>query len=125
MLSSIRSYLFSRPSSSSSTNMVDVKTLVNSTIANNRIVVFSKSYCPYCAKAKTLLQSKYGGVSATILELDQRGDGAEIQSYLLEKTEQRTVPSIFIDEKHIGGSSDLSDLEDKGELATLINKPAL
>lgn len=68
--------------------MVDVKTLVNvssllsteqrarrltlwtvqSTIANNRIVVFSKSYCPYCAKAKTLLQSKYGGVSATILE---------------------------------------------------------
>ncbi|KAH7338586.1 thioredoxin-like protein [Rhizoctonia solani] len=80
------------------------------------IVIFSKSYCPYCAKAKsqiegftkTLSQSEKDQLEVDILELDQRDDGSAIQDYLETKTQQRTVPNIFIGNKHIGGSSDLA-----------------
>lgn len=47
--------------------------------------------------------------------------GEEIQAYLLDKTGQRTVPNIFIDQKHIGGSDDLTKLETSGELKKLLN----
>jgi glutaredoxin 3 len=40
---------------------------------NNKVVVFSKSYCPYCTKTKTLFKDL--GVSAKVLELDQISDG--------------------------------------------------
>ncbi|CAE6442187.1 unnamed protein product [Rhizoctonia solani] len=69
-----------------------------------RIVVFSKSYCPYCAKAKTqvnkfvdsLSESEKDQVEVEVLELDNRNDGSAIQDYLEQKTNQRTVPNIFI-----------------------------
>ncbi|THH02808.1 hypothetical protein EW145_g6704 [Phellinidium pouzarii] len=121
MLSFIRNLLFSRQSTSS-TSVTDVKAFVNNVIESNRIAVFSKSYCPYCRNAKSLLHDTYGGVPATVLELDQRDDGNDIQDYLLEKTGQRTVPSIFIDQRHIGGSNDLAKLENEGNLNDLIYK---
>ena len=43
-------------------------------------------------------------------------DGDQIQSYLTEKTGQRTVPNIFIQQKHVGGNSDLQTLKRNGEL---------
>jgi glutaredoxin 3 len=43
-------------------------------------------------------------------------DGDQIQNYLAEKTGQRTVPNIFIEQKHIGGNSDLQSLKRSGEL---------
>ena len=86
--------------------------------------VFSKSYCPYCKSTKSLLSEL--GVKPYIIELDQVGeyircssafvrqtngivvdDGAAIQDALEEMTQQRSVPNIFIDHKHIGGNSEL------------------
>ncbi|EJC98639.1 glutaredoxin-1 [Fomitiporia mediterranea MF3/22] len=96
--------------------------LVDNMIESNRIAVFSKSYCPYCRRAKQLLADKYNDVPAFVIELDERPDGGDIQDYLREKTGQGTVPNIFIDTKHIGGSSDLIDLEDKKQLEPLIHK---
>ncbi|KAG4305367.1 hypothetical protein PORY_000923 [Pneumocystis oryctolagi] len=92
----------------------DVKALVESILSNNKVVVFSKSYCPHCDKTKSLLDSL--NAKYHVLELDQRGDGKNIQQYLLELTGQATVPNIFISRQHIGGNSDLEALQNSGKL---------
>lgn len=55
-----------------------------------------------------------------MIELDQDENGAAIQDYLREKTNQGTVPNIFISQKHIGGNSDLSSLKSSGKLKSLL-----
>ncbi|CAL1694199.1 unnamed protein product [Somion occarium] len=89
------------------------KDLVENTIASNKIAIFSKSYCPYCKRAKALLTSEFPEETTEILELDERGDGSEIQDYLLQKTGQRTVPNIFINQKHIGGCDSVVGLKEQ------------
>ena len=78
------------------------------------VVMFSKSYCPFCHKAKALLKMK--GVAFKAYELDNMADGGSIQSALAAKTNQTTVPNIFIGEKHIGGSDTLAAAEKSGKL---------
>ncbi|KAL9618030.1 MAG: hypothetical protein Q9160_007219 [Pyrenula sp. 1 TL-2023] len=85
-------------------------------IDENAVVVFSKSYCPYCKASKALLSEK--GAKYYLMELDQVDDGAAIQDALEEITSQRSVPNIFINQKHIGGNSDLQSK--KGELDALL-----
>ncbi|KAI0660517.1 glutaredoxin [Cubamyces menziesii] len=96
------------------------KDLVENTIADNKIAIFSKSYCPYCRRAKALLTSKFPDVPTKILELDQMDDGSEIQDYLQEKTGQRTVPNIFINQKHVGGCDAVVALDSSGKLNALV-----
>jgi len=55
-----------------------------------------------------------------ILELDEREDGDAIQAYLLEKTGQRTVPNVFINEKHVGGNDSVQAAKSSGELQKLL-----
>jgi glutaredoxin 3 len=69
------------------------------------VVLFSKSYCPYCLRAKKALLSI--GIEPVAVELDQRSDGGEIQVALMQMTGQRTVPSAWLDGKHIGGGDDV------------------
>ncbi|GAA5983906.1 hypothetical protein JCM10908_005969 [Rhodotorula pacifica] len=86
----------------------------------NRTVVFSKSYCPYCRRAKQLLDSldeKYD-----VYELDQMDEGSDWQAYLGSKTGQSTVPSIFINGEFIGGCSDLESKHRSGDLKKLLSK---
>ncbi|EEA27536.1 Glutaredoxin [Talaromyces marneffei ATCC 18224] len=85
-------------------------------IDENKVVVFSKSYCPYCKSTKSLLTSL--GAQYYVLELDQVDDGAAIQDALEEITSQRSVPNIFINKQHIGGNSDLQAR--KNELPQLL-----
>jgi len=54
------------------------------------------------------------------LDLMEGEEGALIQAYLAEKTGQRTVPNVFIGQKHIGGSDKLAELHEAGELVTLV-----
>ena len=64
-------------------------------------MVFSKTHCPYCKKAKEeikKLEPSFG-----LMELDEVKDGADVQAALLELTGQRTVPNIFVNGKHVGG----------------------
>ncbi|KAG5644971.1 hypothetical protein DXG03_007343 [Asterophora parasitica] len=77
---------------------MSVQQLVDSAIAENKIAIFSKSYCPYCKKAKALFAEEFPDVETKVYELDERDDGAAIQQYLLEKTGQRTVPNVFVSE---------------------------
>ncbi|KAJ5084500.1 hypothetical protein NUU61_009079 [Penicillium alfredii] len=85
--------------------MAAAKTKAQTLINENGVVVFSKSYCPYCNATKQLLNEL--GAKYTALELDQVDDGSAIQSALQEISSQRTVPNVFISQKHIGGNSDL------------------
>lgn len=85
--------------------MSAVSILVEKMIADNVVVVFSKSYCPYCKKAKNLLAEL---TTYKALELDQTPEGDAIQAYLAQKTGQRTVPNIFINQAFVGISPQLT-----------------
>ncbi|KAJ3245230.1 hypothetical protein HDU78_009710 [Chytriomyces hyalinus] len=100
------------------TETMSAKQLTEAAIASNKVVVFSKTHCPYCRKAKALLDSL--GAQYEAVELDQRADGSEIQAYLAEKTGQRTVPNVFIGGKQIGGCDDVHALHAKGGLKPLL-----
>lgn len=78
-------------------------------IDDNAVMVFSKSYCPYCRATKSLLTEM--NATFDVLELDQSDDGPAIQKALEEISGQKTVPNIFIGQKHIGGNSDLQALK--------------
>ncbi|HMA51480.1 MAG TPA: glutaredoxin 3 [Magnetospirillaceae bacterium] len=80
------------------------------------IEIYTTPYCPYCVRAKALLQKK--GVDYT--ETDVSGD-ADLRDTMTERAGGRyTVPQIFIDDRHIGGCDDLYALDGRGELDPLI-----
>jgi len=95
--------------------------VAESTIADNTVAMFAKTYCGYCRRAKNLLQSEYPEAQVKIVQLDTRDDGRDIQRYLEEKTGQYTVPNIFIHQRHIGGCDELLSLHSRGKLAHLVN----
>ena len=75
---------------------------IKKTIGSTKVVVYSKSYCPYCAKTKALFDSM--DVRYTAIELDLMDDGPKVQEALLSITGQKTVPNVFIGGKHVGGN---------------------
>jgi glutaredoxin 3 len=81
------------------------------------IIIYSKALCPYCVKAKELLeQKKIDFVEIDILSDDKKKDE------MIEKSGRMSVPQIFIGEKHIGGFDDLKELEKKEELEILLEE---
>eukprot|EP00694_Reclinomonas_americana_P003758 EC790722.1.p2 GENE.EC790722.1~~EC790722.1.p2 ORF type:complete len:167 (+),score=76.27 EC790722.1:23-523(+) len=86
-------------------------------VANEKILVFSKSYCPYCKRVKDLFSKL--GYPFKVVELDQRDDGAAIQDALERRIGRRTVPQVFIGTSWIGGSDDTVDAYRKGRLTDL------
>lgn len=62
---------------------------VKHTVENNEVVIFSKTYCPYCRTAKSIFGEL--GVPIKVLELDRMEDGAMVQDILGEMTKARTV----------------------------------
>jgi glutaredoxin 3 len=93
---------------------------INNTIKQNKVTVFSKSYCPYCNQTKDLLNKL--GQEYYVEELDKQFNGSTIQKGLQELTGQRTVPNIFINGLHIGGNSDLQQLNSSGQLKSMLSK---
>lgn len=81
------------------------------------IEVYTTKVCPYCVRAKNLLKSK----GAAFEEHDVTGDDAAREALLKRANGMRTVPQIFINGQHIGGSDDLYALEQKGELDALLS----
>ena len=70
--------------------------LVTKAIQENAIMVFSKSYCPHCVRAKRVLDAELGHQKYAVLELERRSDCSAIQDYLSKLTGARTVPRVFI-----------------------------
>ncbi|KAJ3390020.1 hypothetical protein HDU92_000689 [Lobulomyces angularis] len=105
-------------SSSSKTVQVDVLKFVDNLVLNDKIVLFSKSYCGYCRSSKKLLNEL--NLKFTTIELDNRSDGQDIQTYLFSKTQQTSVPNIFIGGNHIGGNDKLHKIFESGELKKIL-----
>ncbi|CAN0027416.1 unnamed protein product [Ectocarpus sp. 12 AP-2014] len=99
-----------------SMNSVD---FVEKEIDSNNVVVFSKSYCPFCTRTKNLFAGL--GVDATVYELDQMDDGEAIQAILGAKTGQTTVPNVFVKGTHVGGNDAVQAANSSGALKTLLD----
>lgn len=95
-----------------------VSAFVQNSIFSNKIVIFSKSYCPYCLRAKRIFAEL--NEQPFVVELDLRDDGAQIQYILLDLVGRRTVPQIFVNGKHIGGADDLKAAVLGGQLQQLL-----
>ena len=80
-----------------------------------KVVLYGTSYCPYCVRARALLDRKGLGYEYIGLE-QQPGRRREME----QRSGRRTVPQIFIDDVHIGGSDDLFALEQAGRLDSLL-----
>ena len=81
-----------------------------------RIEIYTKAFCPYCARALALLGSKGVDVEETDITLDRNA-----RSTMIERSGGRTtVPQIFIDGRHVGGSDDLAALDREGRLDPLL-----
>ena len=79
------------------------------------VKIYSKSYCPYCDRAKSLFKSK--NVSYEEISVE---DDPQLYSDLKNRTGLMTVPQIFINDKLIGGYTDLKALDDQGGLDPLL-----
>jgi len=82
------------------------------------IEIYSKVWCPYCAKAKALLKAK----DLPYTDIDITHD-LDAQNTMVERSGRRTVPQIFIDGEAIGGYDDLASLNATGELDRKLSRP--
>ncbi len=79
------------------------------------VTLYVSDWCPYCQRAKGLLEQKNVAFSEINVEED-----AKFREEMIARSNRRTVPQIFIGDKHIGGCDDLYALNDSGELDRLI-----
>jgi glutaredoxin 3 len=79
------------------------------------VLIFATSWCPYCARARALLASK----GVTVQDIDIEADPAQ-RVEMIRRSGRRTVPQIFIGERHIGGCDDLLALDAAGGLDVLL-----
>ena len=89
-----------------------------SEIESNKVVVFSKSFCPFCKKTKSLLNGM--DVDYKLYELNEMDDGADIQKALEEISGQRTVPNVFINGEHVGGNDAMQAAAKDGSLEKML-----
>jgi glutaredoxin 3 len=79
------------------------------------VTVYVSDWCPYCERAKGLLTQK----SVDFREFNVEDD-AKLREEMIARSNRRTVPQIFIGDKHVGGCDDLFELDRSGELDRLI-----
>lgn len=84
---------------------------IDELINSEKIVVFSKTTCSYCKKAKELLDNSEFKYKLVEIDLDLNKD--QLKEELITKTNMKTVPNIFIDGKSIGGYNELLDYIEK------------
>lgn len=83
----------------------------------SNVVIYTKAYCPYCVRAKAVLDTK--GAAYQEIRIDQQ---PELRPQMIEKANGRsTVPQIFIGEHHVGGCDDLLAADASGALNKLLN----
>lgn len=79
------------------------------------VQIYTTPSCPYCHRAKRLLQRK----NVPYEEIDVAGDDAA-REMLVQRTGERTVPQIFIGDEHVGGSDELHALDAQGKLDAML-----
>ncbi len=81
-----------------------------------KVVMYSKTTCPYCHRAERLLRER----GVTDIDLIQIDVDRSRRDEMIQRARRHTVPQIFIDDRHIGGCDDLVALDGAGKLAPLL-----
>jgi glutaredoxin 3 len=81
-----------------------------------KVEIYTTQFCPYCFRAKRLLQER--GIEFT--EIDVMMDSARRKEMMERAGGRRTVPQIFINGKHVGGSDELHALDREGKLKPML-----
>jgi len=87
--------------------------------ASPEVVMYTRALCGYCIAARKLLKEKgvdYQEIDTTL--------NAKRKREMIERSGRQTVPQIFIGERHIGGYDDMEELDDSGQLDTLLGLDA-
>lgn len=82
------------------------------------VVMYSTAFCGFCQRARGLLERK--GIDIQEIKVDE--DAGEREKMLKRSGGRRTVPQIFIGERHVGGYDELAALDRAGELDKLLNR---
>lgn len=80
------------------------------------VTIYTKPFCPYCARALNLLGKK----NVTFEEIDAGMDPNKRREMMQRANGKATYPQVFIGEKHVGGCDELMALDRSGELDTLL-----
>lgn len=81
-----------------------------------KIEIYSSQWCPFCVRAKMLLDSKQ--VEYTEIDVDRQ---PQQRALMTERTQRTSVPQIFIGSTHVGGCDELYALERQGQLDALLS----
>ncbi|AZS22534.1 MULTISPECIES: glutaredoxin 3 [unclassified Caulobacter] len=81
-----------------------------------KVTIYTRPFCPYCARAVALLNDK----GADFTEIEAGMDPA-LRQEMMQRSGRNTFPQIFVGEQHIGGCDDMMALEDQGKLDALLN----
>ena len=76
------------------------------------VTIYTTTVCPYCVRAKQLLQRK----NIEYVEVNLNTEPTEVREELMARTKHRTVPQIFINDQFIGGFDQLHALDRQGKL---------
>jgi len=79
------------------------------------VQMYTTAFCPYCVRAKHLLETK--GVAYEEIRIDRDREQMRV---MMHRSKRYTVPQIFIGETHVGGYDDMARLEARGELDALL-----
>lgn len=82
----------------------------------SKVTIYSSDYCPYCHRAKALLQAR-GVTDYEEIVVDGQ---PELRAEMTKRAGRTSVPQIFIGETHVGGSDDLHALDARGGLMPLL-----
>jgi glutaredoxin 3 len=83
-----------------------------------KVVMYTTAICPYCVRAKFLLEHKGVGFEEVRIDTDHA-----VMQEMVRRSRRNTVPQIFIDDFHVGGYDDLAALEMAGRLNELLGLP--
>eukprot|EP00475_Leptophrys_vorax_P033061 TRINITY_DN51688_c0_g1_i3.p1 TRINITY_DN51688_c0_g1~~TRINITY_DN51688_c0_g1_i3.p1 ORF type:complete len:113 (-),score=12.05 TRINITY_DN51688_c0_g1_i3:150-488(-) len=87
-------------------------------IEENRVMLFSKTFCPYCMKVKSLLNGL--GIRPSVCELDKEFDGEEMEGAVFSISGRASLPSLFINGRFIGSCDDVASLHYNGRLIPML-----
>lgn len=92
-------------------------------IRSHTVVLFSKTYCPFCKQAQALFDGllKQSEKTTTIVNLNKLENGTQIQNSLKAMYGQSTVPYVFVNQTLIGGNSDAQQLARSGKLQEMLD----
>jgi glutaredoxin len=96
---------------------IEARAELDSILKKSPVIIFSKTYCPFSKRAKSILIEKYNITPEPhVVELDIHPQGQALQDQLLETTGRRTVPNIMVNGVSLGGADDITEMDAAGKL---------